>query len=128
MGIYEILYEDFGCLIYEMWCVVCLVIDIGVYSKGWSCEQVLVYLCDYIVLSEYEVIIEVDCYIFWLGQVLSYKLGEIVIVCLCVQVEKELGDKFDIKGFYDILFKQGLVLLLVLEQQIQVYIVECKKV
>ncbi|WP_313143102.1 DUF885 family protein, partial [Stenotrophomonas sp.] len=58
---------------------------------------------------------------------LSYKLGEIAIVRLRAQAEKELGDRFDIKGFHDVILKQGSVPLPVLEQQIQAYIAERKK-
>ena len=74
-----------------------------------------------------EITTEVDRYISWPAQALSYKLGEIAIVRLRAQAEKELGDKFDIKGFHDTLLKQGSVPLPVLEQQIQAYIAERKK-
>ena len=69
---------------------------------------------------------EVDRYISWPGQALSYKLGEITIVKLRAQAEKELGDKFDIKGFHDAVLAQGSVPLPVLEQQIHAYIAERK--
>ena len=127
MGIYETPYEDFGRLTYEMWRAARLVIDTGVHSKGWTREQALAYLRDHTALSEHEVTTEVDRYISWPGQALSYKLGEIAIVRLRAQAEKELGDKFDIKGFHDTLLKQGSVPLPVLEQQIQAYIAERKK-
>ncbi len=107
MGIYETPYEDFGRLTYEMWRAARLVIDTGVHSKGWTREQALAYLRDHTALSEHEVTTEVDRYISWPGQALSYKLGEIAIVRLRAQAEKELGDKFDIKGFHDTLLKQA---------------------
>jgi len=127
MGIYETPYEDFGRLTYEMWRAARLVIDTGVHSKGWTREQALAYLRDHTALSEHEVTTEVDRYISWPGQALSYKLGEIAIVRLRAQAEKELGEKFDIKGFHDVILKQGSVPLPVLEQQIQAYIAERKK-
>jgi len=127
MGIYETPYEDFGRLTYEMWRAARLVIDTGVHSKGWTREQALAYLRDHTALSEHEVTTEVDRYISWPGQALSYKLGEIAIVRLRAQAEKELGDTFDIKGFHDVILKQGSVPLPVLEQQIQAYIAERKK-
>ncbi len=127
MGIYETPYEDFGRLTYEMWRAARLVIDTGVHSKGWSREQALAYLRDRTALSEHEVTTEVDRYISWPGQALSYKLGEIAIVRLRAQAEKELGDKFDVKGFHDAVLRQGSVPLPVLEQQIQAYIAERRK-
>ncbi|WP_282297053.1 DUF885 family protein [Stenotrophomonas sp. PS02289] len=124
MGIYETPYEDFGRLTYEMWRAARLVIDTGVHHKGWTREQAIAYLRDHTALSEHEVTTEVDRYISWPGQALSYKLGEIAIVRLRAQAEKELGDRFDVKAFHDAVLKQGSVPLPVLEQQIQAFIAE----
>ena len=124
MGIYETPYEDFGRLTYEMWRAARLVIDTGVHSKGWSREQALAYLRDHTALSEHEVTTEVDRYISWPGQALSYKLGEIAIVRLRAQAEKELGSRFDIKAFHDAILAQGSVPLPVLEAQVQRFIAE----
>lgn len=124
MGIYETPYEDFGRLTYEMWRAARLVIDTGVHHKGWTREQALAYLRDHTALSEHEVTTEVDRYISWPGQALSYKLGEIAIVRLRAQAEKELGDRFDVKAFHDAVLKQGSVPLPVLETQIQAFIAE----
>ena len=126
MGIYETPYEDFGRLTYEMWRAARLVIDTGVHSKGWSREQALSYLRDRTALSEHEVTTEVDRYISWPGQALSYKLGEIAIVRLRAQAEKELGERFDVKAFHDAVLQQGSVPLPVLEEQIQAFIAASK--
>jgi len=126
MGIYQTPYEDFGRLTYEMWRACRLVIDTGVHHYGWDRDRAITYLRDHTALSEHEVTTEVDRYISWPGQALSYKLGEITIVKLREKAEKELGDKFDIKGFHDAVLKQGSVPLPVLEQQINAYIAERK--
>ncbi|WP_208407713.1 DUF885 family protein [Xanthomonas sp. 60] len=126
MGIYETPYEDFGRLTYEMWRAARLVIDTGVHSKGWSREQALSYLRERTALSEHEVTTEVDRYISWPGQALSYKLGEIAIVRLRAQAEKELGERFDVKAFHDAVLQQGSVPLPVLEEQIQAFIAASK--
>lgn len=67
-----------------------------------------------------------DRYISWPGQALSYKLGEITIVKLRAEAEKELGDRFDIKAFHDVVLRQGSVTLPVLEQQVRAFIAESK--
>jgi len=95
-----------------------------VHSKGWSRDQALAYLRDHTALSEHEVTTEVDRYISWPGQALSYKLGEIAIVRLRAQAEKELGSRFDIKAFHDAILAQGSVPLPVLEAQVQRFIAE----
>lgn len=122
MGIYETPYEDFGRLTYEMWRACRLVIDTGVHHKGWTRDQALAYLRDRTALSEHEVTTEVDRYISWPGQALSYKLGEITIVRLRDEAEKALGAKFDVKAFHDALLSEGSVPLPVLEEQVRAFI------
>lgn len=127
MGIYETPYEDFGRLTYEMWRAARLVIDTGVHHKGWSRDQALAYLRDHTALSEHEVTTEVDRYISWPAQALSYKLGEITIVRLRGEAEQALGPAFDIKAFHDAVLKQGSVTLPVLEEQIRAWTRERKQ-
>lgn len=126
MGIYTTPYEDFGRLTYEMWRASRLVIDTGIHHKGWSRDQALAYLRDHTALSEHEVETEVDRYISWPAQALSYKLGEIRIVALRAEAEKELGSDFDIRAFHDALLAQGSVPLPVLDQQIRQFIADRK--
>jgi len=126
MGIYETPYEEFGKLTYEMWRACRLVIDTGVHHYGWSREQALAYLRDRTALSEHEVTTEVDRYISWPAQALSYKLGEITIVKLRGEAEKSLGDKFDLRSFHDAVLRQGSVPLPVLEQQVRQFVAESK--
>ncbi|GAB1406481.1 DUF885 family protein [Thermomonas brevis] len=126
MGIYETPYEDFGRLTYAMWRAARLVIDTGVHAKGWSRDRALAYLRDNTALSEHEVTTEVDRYISWPGQALSYKLGEILIMRLRREAEAELGAKFDVRAFHDALLAQGSVPLPVLEAQVRAYIAGAK--
>ena len=124
MGIYETPYQQFGRLTYEMWRACRLVIDTGVHAKGWTRDQALAYLRDHTALSEHEVTTEVDRYISWPGQALSYKLGELAIVRLRGEAERALGDKFDIKAFHDMVLALGSVPLPVLEAQVRAFIAE----
>ena len=124
MGIYETPYEQFGRLTYEMWRACRLVIDTGIHAKGWTREQALAYLRDNTALSEHEVTTEVDRYISWPGQALSYKLGELAIVRLRGEAERELGDRFDIKAFHDMVLALGSVPLPVLESQVREFIAD----
>ena len=126
MGIYETPYEDFGRLTYEMWRACRLVIDTGLHHEGWTRDQALAYLRNRTALSEHEVTTEVDRYISWPGQALSYKLGELAIVRLRAEAENELGDRFDIKAFHDAVLSQGSVPLPVLDQQIRAFIADSK--
>ncbi|HEX5124714.1 MAG TPA: DUF885 family protein [Rhodanobacteraceae bacterium] len=127
MGIYKTPYEEFGRETYEMWRAARLVIDTGIHHKGWTREQAIRYLADHTALSEHEVETEVDRYISWPGQALSYKLGEMKIVELRAKAEKELGPKFDLKAFHDAVLAEGSVPLPVLEQRIDAFIAAAKK-
>jgi len=126
MGIYKTPYEEFGRETYEMWRAARLVIDTGIHHKGWTREQAIRYLADHTALSDHEVETEVDRYISWPGQALSYKLGEMKILELRAKAEKELGAKFDLKAFHDAVLAEGSVPLPVLEQRIDAFIAQQK--
>jgi len=126
MGIYQTPYEDFGRLTYAMWRACRLVIDTGIHHGGWTRDEAIAYLRDNTALSEHEVTTEVDRYISWPGQALSYKLGEIVIMRLRREAEAELGPKFDVRAFHDAVLAQGSVPLPVLEAEIRAFIQKAK--
>jgi uncharacterized protein (DUF885 family) len=128
MGIYQTPYDDFGRLTYEMWRAARLVIDTGVHHKGWTRQQAIDYLAGHAALSHHEVETEVDRYISWPGQALSYKLGEIKILELRGRAERELGANFDIRKFHDAVLEIGSVPLPVLEQHIEASIAAQKNV
>lgn len=127
MGIYHTPYEEFGRETYEMWRAARLVIDTGVHHKNWTREQAIDYLASHAALSRHEVETEVDRYISWPGQALSYKLGEIKIVELRARAEKELGTRFDLRAFHDAVLALGSVPLPVLERQIDRWIAAQKE-
>ena len=65
---------------------------------------------------------EVDRYISWPGQALSYKLGQIRIVELRKRAERELGAKFDVRDFHDVVLREGSLPLDLLQAQVEKYI------
>jgi len=122
MGIYRTPYENFGRLSYEMWRAARLVIDTGVHLKGWSREQAIDYLAGHTALSRHEVETEVDRYISWPGQALSYKLGELTIRRLRGEAEAALGERFDPRPFHDEILALGSVPLNTLEEHMRAFI------
>ncbi|WP_440874169.1 DUF885 domain-containing protein [Thalassotalea sp. PLHSN55] len=122
MGLYETAYDDFGRLSYEMWRASRLVLDTGIHAMGWERQQALDFLADNTSLSLANVRAEVDRYISWPGQALSYKLGEIKIWQLRHKAENALGEKFDIREFHDVILKNGALPLVMLEQLVNDYI------
>ncbi|MBL7843265.1 MAG: DUF885 domain-containing protein [Cyclobacteriaceae bacterium] len=122
MGMYTTPYDWFGRYTYEMWRACRLVVDTGIHYKGWTREQALAYLSENTALSIHEVTTEIDRYIGWPGQALSYKIGEIKIKALRKKTEEALGDKFNIGEFHEAILQNGSVPLTVLEMQVDVYI------
>lgn len=122
VGIYEDPYDNFGRLSYEMWRACRLVVDTGMHMFGWSRDKALNYMLENTALSEHNVRTEIDRYISWPAQALSYKIGEIKIKQLRAEAEEKLGDKFDIRDFHDAVLAHGSVPLFVLEKNIQRYI------
>jgi len=124
MGIYATPYETFGMLSYQAWRAARLVVDTGVHAKGWTREQALAYMHDNTALSDHEIETEVDRYISWPGQALSYYLGEMAIIEARKKAEAALGPKFDIRAFHDTVLQLGSVPLPVLTARIDTFIAE----
>ncbi len=125
-GFYQDPYSDFGRLTYEMWRAVRLVVDTGMHAKGWSRQQAMDYLANNSALSLHNVQTEIDRYISWPAQALSYKLGELTIKKLRLRAEQQLGEQFDLREFHDQVLKNGSIPLSLLETVIDEYIAEKK--
>ena len=119
---YETPYDRFGMLGYQIWRAARLVVDTGVHAKGWTREQAMDYLREYTALPEREIGTEVDRYIAWPGQALSYYLGERAILEDRARAEKALGERFNLRAFHDTVLELGSVPLPVLRAQTDQFI------
>ncbi|HTV85530.1 MAG TPA: DUF885 family protein [Dyella sp.] len=124
MGIYKTPYQRFGYLTYQMWRACRLVVDTGIHHLGWTRQQAIDYMTQNTALSDREIANEVDRYISWPGQALSYELGYLKLLELRAKAEKALGPKFDLRAFHDTVLSTGSVPLPVLEQRIDRFIAE----
>jgi uncharacterized protein (DUF885 family) len=122
MGVYKTPYEHFGRLSYEMWRACRLVIDTGIHSKNWTRQQAIDYLMNNTALSAANTRAEIDRYISWPGQALSYKLGELKIWELRHRAESALGDAFDLRAFHDAVLGNGELPLSMLDTEINRFI------
>ncbi len=124
MGMYETPYEVFGMLSYQMWRAARLVVDTGVHARGWSREQAQAFLRDNTALSNHEITTEVDRYIAWPGQALSYYMGELAFLAARDKARKALGEKFDHRAFHDAMLSLGSVPLPLVDARVDRFIAE----
>jgi len=124
MGIYQTPYQQFGYLTYQMWRACRLVVDTGIHHLGWTRQQAIDFMTVNTALSDREIANEVDRYISWPGQALSYELGYLKIRELRKKAEQALGAKFDIRHFHDTVLSTGSLPLPVLEKRINRFIAE----
>jgi uncharacterized protein (DUF885 family) len=118
VGFYQDPYSEYGRLQNEMWRAVRWVVDTGVHSKQWTRQQMVDYFHAHTAMDEENINTEVDRYIAWPAQALSYKMGQMKILELRERAQKELGPKFDVRAFHDAVLDSGPLPLDVLEEKI----------
>jgi uncharacterized protein (DUF885 family) len=121
-GTYQDSLSEFGRLGSEMWRAIRLVVDTGLHSKGWSEQQAIEYFSANSAITEKQAQSEVRRYLVLPGQATSYKIGMIKIQELRAKAESILGDKFDIKGFHDVVLGGGAMPLAILERRVDAWI------
>ena len=116
MGIYvDDPLGDLGRLQAEMFRAVRLVVDTGLHAKRWSREQAIAYMVEKTGMSEAEVTREIERYVVWPGQATGYKVGQLALLKMRADAERELGAKFDLKAFHEVLLMNGAMPLGILE-------------
>jgi uncharacterized protein (DUF885 family) len=124
MGMYDSPYDRFGMLGYQIWRAARLVVDTGIHSQGWTREQAIAYLREYTALPEREIQTEVDRYIGWPAQALSYYLGEMTILQARSEAERALGERFNVRAFHDAVLELGSVPMPALKSRIDRFIAD----
>ena len=122
MGFYTDPYSNFGRLSYEMWRACRLVVDTGMHALGWTRQQAIDFMLANTSSTLLNIENEVDRYIAWPAQALAYKIGELKIRELRARAEKELGTKFNLRDFHDVILLGGSLPLNVLESRVEEWI------
>jgi len=126
VGFYKDPVSDYGRLSSELFRAVRLVVDTGIHAKGWTRDQVVEFMRKSGAVDEPTIQSETDRYIAWPAQALSYKLGQLKIRELRERAQKELGSKFDIRGFHDEMLNGGGLPLDLLEARTDKWIAQQK--
>jgi|SRR5579864_7287852 len=114
--------SDYGRLSLELMRAVRLVVDTGIHAQGWTREQAVAYFRESGAADEPTIQAEVDRYIAWPAQGLSYKIGQLTILKLRDLAKKQLGSRFDIRAFHDEILSGGSLPLDMLEARINQWI------
>ena len=119
-------YDELGILQSEIFRAVRLVVDTGMHYKRWTREEAMKYMKDKTGMSDTEVRVEIERYIVWPGQALSYKVGMIKILELRERAMNELGDDFNLKDFHSAVLDHGNPPLFIVEEMVNKMIESAK--
>ncbi|NIK42953.1 DUF885 domain-containing protein [Xanthomonas arboricola] len=126
IGFFKDPYNDYGRLSGELLRANRLVLDTGVHYKRWNRQQMVDFFHAHPSDDEPSIQSETDRYIVWPGQALGYKLGQLQILALRAEAEKELGDRFDVRAFHDAVLGGGAMPLAMLQQRVRQWIAQAK--
>ena len=122
VGFYRDPYSDYGRLESDMWRAIRLVVDTGVHSGHWTRQQMVDYFHQHSAIDETSVQSEVDRYIAWPAQAVSYKVGQLEILGLRDKARQELGAKFNLREFHDEVLDGGAMPLDMLDARVRAWI------
>ncbi|OHT22080.1 DUF885 domain-containing protein [Edaphosphingomonas haloaromaticamans] len=122
MGLYTDPYRDFGRLQLELHRAIRLVVDTGMHHKRWTREQAIKYVEDNSADAPGGIVKAIERYAVYPGQATAYMIGRLKISELRDKAQKALGDRFDVRGFHDVVLKSGPVPLDVLEEQVDAWV------
>jgi uncharacterized protein (DUF885 family) len=125
-GFYRDPYMDFGRLADELLRAARLVVDTGLHAKKWTHQQVVDYMLANTPDSDRDIYTESNRYVVWPGQATAYKIGMLKILELRELAKKELGPKFDIRDYHDLVLRNGALPLDLLEENVRAWIAQKK--
>ncbi|MBV6616459.1 DUF885 domain-containing protein, partial [Acinetobacter baumannii] len=126
VGFYKDPLSDYGRLSSELFRACRLVVDTGVHYKKWTRQQMIDFMREHSALDEPDIQAETDRYIAIPAQALAYKMGQLKILELRELAKQELGERFDIKAFHDMVLNAGTLPLNILDARIKNWIKEQK--
>jgi uncharacterized protein (DUF885 family) len=121
LGLYTDPYQYMAALGDEIFRAIRLVVDTGIHAKGWSREKAIAYMMDNGPIMEQFATAEVERYMAWPAQALSYKVGALKLQELRNKYQKQLGTAFNLPAFHDEVLKEGAMPLEVLERKMDAW-------
>jgi uncharacterized protein (DUF885 family) len=127
IGLYDDPVAYAGELQLEIFRAARLVVDTGVHAQGWNRQKAVAYLMETVGLSEAQSMNQVDRYLAWPGQALGYKLGSLKIQELRRRAQDQLGQRFDLPAFHDVVLSEGALPLSLLERRVDQWILRSSR-
>lgn len=109
MGLYSTELDRVGMLSADSMRACRLVVDTGIHALGWTRDQAIGYMLAHSPMTRLQVVGEIDRYIGSPGQALGYMMGRLEMERIRAHAESKLGNRFDIKGFHDVVLSTGSV-------------------
>jgi uncharacterized protein (DUF885 family) len=122
LGLYDDPWQYYGHLVNEMLRANRLVIDTGIHAMGWTTEQGIEWMTAHSSMDRAQAAAEVERYVAYPAQAVSYKIGQLDISRLRAKALRELGARFDIRQFHDQVLLGGSLPLVVLDDKIDRWI------
>lgn len=119
MGLYSGDLARLGMLSFDAWRACRLVVDTGLHARGWSRRQAIDFLHDHSALTPGNIANEVDRYVAWPGQALSYMVGRLELERLRREAQQVSGPHWSLPAFHDVVLGGGGLPLSVLDGVVQ---------
>ena len=119
MGLYSSPVQRLGMLSADAWRAARLVVDTGLHHYGWSRDEAVGYMAENTAVARIDIESEVDRYIAYPGQALSYMTGRRELERLRRRAQAAVGERFAIGAFHDRVLADGALPLTVLDRMMQ---------
>ncbi len=124
LGLYTDARQKIGALGDEMHRAIRLVVDVGMHWKGWTREEAIKYMMSHEPIAEDGAVAEIERYMAFTAQALSYKIGQLKIQQLRRECEQRLGPIFSLPAFHDQVLRNGCMPLSVLQRRLEYWKVD----
>ena len=119
MGLYSDDLSRMGLFAADAWRAGRLVVDTGLHALGWTRREAIDWMAAHAPLPLLEVETEIDRYISYPGQALAYMVGRREIVRLRTEAAAQLGARFDLREFHDLILRVGILPLPALDRTVE---------
>jgi uncharacterized protein (DUF885 family) len=110
----------------RLWPARGMVLDPGIHLFGWTREQAVEYITSSGRMGAQEAQALVDRVVAWPGQLTAYDTGGLEIFALRELAGRELGSRFDLREFHDVLLRNGAITLPMLRESVEAWIAQRK--